>query len=90
MANHNAAKKAHRQSLVRKERNIARKSGIKTAIKAVEQAIEAGDAKAAQEAFKDAQASLAKGVNSGIFKKNTVARATSRLNARIKQVATKK
>lgn len=84
MANHNSTKKSIRQIATRTEVNKARKSRIKTFLKKVEQAIEEGKQKPAQEALIAAQSELFKGVKTGIFKLNTASRKMSRLSARIK------
>ncbi len=84
MANHASAKKRIRTNARRNEINTSRTSRIRTFLKKVETAIASGDAKAAQDAYKDAQPELMRGVSKGILLKNTVARKMSRLSARIK------
>ncbi|AWK85888.1 30S ribosomal protein S20 [Azospirillum thermophilum] len=84
MANHKSAEKRIRQTARRTEVNRARVSRIRTFVKKVEGAIEAGDKSAAAEAFKDAQPELMRGVSKGVLHRNTVARKLSRLSARIK------
>ena len=87
MASHKSAEKKIRQIAKVTDRNRTRKSRIRTFILKVEDAISKKDAKAAAEAFKNAQPELAKGVSKGVFKKNTVARKLSRLSKRIKALA---
>lgn len=84
MANHASAKKRIRTNARRNEINTSRTSRIRTFLKKVEAAIASGDEKAAQEAYKNAQPELMRGVSKGILLKNTVARKMSRLSARIK------
>jgi small subunit ribosomal protein S20 len=84
MANHASAKKRIRRNARRADINGARRGRIRTFIKKVEAAIEAGDAAQAQDALKTAQPEMDRGVAKGIFPKNTVARKMSRLSARIK------
>lgn len=84
MANHASAKKRIRTNARRNDVNTARKSRIRTFLKKVEVAIASGDAKAAQEAYKNAQPELMRGVSKGILVKNTASRKMSRLVARIK------
>ena len=67
--------------------NSNRRSRIRTYIKKVEAAIENGNVDEAREAFKLAQPELHRGVNRGVFHKNTAARKLSRLSARIKALA---
>lgn len=84
MANHASAEKRIRRNERRNDINIARRSRIRTFVKKVEAEISAGNAEAAQQAFKAAQPEMQKGVSKGILHKNTVARKLARLSARIK------
>ena len=84
MANHASSKKRIRRNARRSEINGARRSRIRTFIKNVELALQAGEAGQAQEALKAAQPEIMRGVAKGIFHKNTVARKVSRLSQRIK------
>ena len=84
MANHASARKRVRRNAARAEVNGARVSRIRTFIKKVEQAIDTGDAKAAQAALKEAQPEILRGVSKGVLPKNTASRKLSRLSARIK------
>ena len=87
MANHESAKKRVRRNARRAEINGARRGRIRTFLKKVEMAIEAGDKKAAQEALKNAQPEMQRGAAKGLFHKNLMARKISRLSARIKALA---
>ncbi len=73
--------------MVRTERNRARKSRIRTFVKKVETAIAGGDKNAANEALRAAQPELQRAVGKGVVHKNTIARKLSRLNARIRKLA---
>lgn len=84
MANHKSAEKRIRQTERRTLVNRNRVSRIRTFVKKVEAAIEAGDRSAAAEAFKAAQPEMHRGVTKGVLQKNTVARKLSRLSGRIK------
>lgn len=84
MANTAQSKKRARQNLRRLEINKARRSRIRTFLRKVEEAIESGDKDAAQNALRAAQPELMRGVNKGVFHKNTAARKMSRLAARVK------
>ncbi len=79
MANIKSAKKRIRTNNARAERNKAVKSGVKTEIKKVVAAVEAGDKTAANEALLSATSSIQRAANKGIFHKNTAARKISRL-----------
>lgn len=88
MANIKSAEKRIRQTAKRTERNIARRSRMRTYVKRVETAIASGDQSAAGEALKLAQAELDRAAQKGVLKRNTAARKVSRLNARVKALAT--
>ena len=83
MANTPQAKKRIRRNTNRAEVNGARMSRIRSFLKKVETAIAGGDKKAAQEALKNAQPEMARGVARGVLHKNTVARKMSRLSKRV-------
>lgn len=69
------------------ERNKAIKSGVKTAIKKVYAAIEAGDKAAAAEALKVATTAIDKATTKGIYHKNNAARKVSRLSIAVNKMA---
>ena len=79
MANIKSAKKRILVSRKRADRNKSVRSRIKTAVKKVEVAIEAGDKAAATEALRVAVSELDKATKKGIYHKNTTARKVSRL-----------
>ncbi|MDP1136377.1 30S ribosomal protein S20, partial [Klebsiella pneumoniae] len=82
MANSPQAKKRARQIERRTAVNKARKSRIRTFLRAVEEAIASGDKAAATAALRAAQPELMRGVTKGIFHKNTASRKVSRLASR--------
>jgi small subunit ribosomal protein S20 len=83
MANTPQAKKRIRRNTTRAEINHSRISRIRSFIKKVEMACEAGDKDAAAAALKAAQPEMARGVARGVLHKNTVARKLSRLTRRV-------
>ena len=83
MANTPQARKRIRRNNRRAEVNGARMSRIRSFVKKVELACEAGDKDAAAAALKEAQPELARGVARGVMHKNTVARKMSRLTKRV-------
>lgn len=87
MANTSSAKKMVRKIARRTEVNKSRRSRVRSFVRKVEEAIAAGDKKAAAEAFRGAQPELHRAVSKGVAKKETVARKLSRLSARIKKLA---
>ena len=84
MANSPQAKKRARQNERRAAVNKARRSRIRTHLRAVEEAIVSGDQAASKTALQAAESELMRGVARGVFHKNTAARKISRLNARVK------
>ncbi len=82
-----SAKKRMRQTKRRTEINRARMSRVRTFVKKVETAIEAGDKTAAEAALKMAQPEIMRGVTKGVLHRNTAARRVSRLSARVKALA---
>ena len=87
MANSPQAKKRARQIERRTAVNKARKSRIRTFLRAVEEAIASGDKAAATAARRAAQPELMRGVTKGIFHKNTASRKVSRLASRVKALS---
>ncbi len=87
MAHHQSAIKRIRQTERRTEVNRARRSRIRTFIRKVEDAIQAGDKKVAQEAFRAAEPEIMRGVQKGVVKLNTAARKISRLSAKVKALS---
>ena len=83
MANTPQAKKRIRRNQRRTLINVNRVSRIRTYVKKVEAAIEAGDKDAAATALKAAQPELARGVARGVLHKNTASRKLSRLSKRV-------
>ena len=79
LANIKSAKKRILVSKKRADRNKSVRSRIKTAVKKVDAAIEAGDKAAATEALRAAVSELDKATKKGIYHKNTTARKVSRL-----------
>jgi len=84
MANHISSKKRIRRNERRAVINKDRLSRVRTFVKKVEAAIEAGNKEQAQEAFLAAMPELHRGASRGVMHRNTVARKTSRLAAKIK------
>ena len=87
MANSAQARKRARQAETRRQRNAGRRSEMRTEIKKVISAIEAGDKAAAESAYKSAVPMLDRLAGKGLIQKNKAARHKSRLNARIKALS---
>ncbi len=90
MPNSASAKKRNRQSLVRRARNRAAKSALKSQVRKVREAIEAGDVELATSEFRLTAKKLDKTAASGIVHANLAARVKSRLSAAIKAAKQKK
>lgn len=84
MANTAQARKRARQAVQQRAHNMSQRSTLRTAIKKVRKAIEAGDKTAAQAVFKESQCVIDSIADKKIAHKNTVARYKSRLSAAIK------
>ena len=87
MANTPQAEKRIRRNARRAAVNKGRLSRIRTHVKKVESAIEAGDKAAAQTALQAAQPEIARGVAKGVLHKNTVARKYARLTKSVNAIA---
>ena len=87
MANIKSAKKRILVNRTKAERNKAIKSGVKTAIKKVNAAIEAGDKAAASAALLNATSTIDKATSKGVYHKNTASRKVSRLAAAVNKMA---
>jgi small subunit ribosomal protein S20 len=87
MANTPQAKKRIRRNARRAEINGARVSRIRTFVKQVEAALDAGDKATALAAITKVQPELMRGVAKGIVHKNTASRKFSRLTKRIAALA---
>ena len=83
MPNIKSAKKRARQSEDKRMHNKHIRSGMRTKVKAVVSAIEAGEKEVAIAAYKIAVPALDSSVTKGIMHKNKAARHKSRLNSRI-------
>lgn len=87
MANSPQAKKRARQSEIRRGRNTAQRSMLRSTIKRVVNAIAANDKAAAETAYKDMVPVLDRHSNRGLIHKNKAARHKSRLTQRIQAIS---
>jgi small subunit ribosomal protein S20 len=87
MAQHKSAKKRIRRNARAEAVNHSRLNRIRTAVKALESAIAAGDKAAAQAAFKKVMPELMRGAQKKVMHKRTASRKLSRLSNRIKAIA---
>ena len=86
MANTSSAKKANRRNARRTAVNKARRTRMRSSWRSVEEAIAAGDAKAAEEALRRAESETMRAVSKGVVHKNAGSRKVSRLAKRLSAI----
>ena len=87
MANIKSAEKRARQTIKRRAQNVATRSKLRTAIKSVVAAVDAGNKEAAAASLKAAVPVIDAMVNKGIIHRNKASRHKSHLNARVKEMS---
>lgn len=87
MANTASARKRARQSEKQRQHNASMRSELRTAVKNVRKAVEAGDKSAAQTVFQRSVSTIDSIADKNIIHKNKAARHKSRLSAAIKGMA---
>jgi small subunit ribosomal protein S20 len=90
MANHVSALKRARQTVTRTEVNRANRSRVRSSLRSLREALAKGDVKEAQAQYRATVSALDKSVQKGSLHSNTVSRYKSRLNTRLKALATAK
>lgn len=86
MANTAQARKRARQSYKQRDHNVAQRSQLRTAIKKVYKAVEAGDQAAARKALEENVSIIDRIADKKIIHKNKAARHKSQLSAAIKSM----
>ena len=86
MANTAQARKRARQAVARNKHNASIRSMLRTAIKRVRQAIDAGDKTAANEVFRKATSIIDRVADKNIIHKNKAARHKSRLGQHVRSL----
>ncbi|HTV81384.1 MAG TPA: 30S ribosomal protein S20 [Acidobacteriaceae bacterium] len=89
MANHVSALKRARQTEKRTAVNRASRSRFRSSLRDLREAIQKGDRKAVGEQFRSTVSVIDKAVQKGVIHANTASRYKSRLNARVRAVATR-
>ncbi len=87
MANTAQARKRARQAEVHRQRNASMRSRTRTTIKNVVKALNTGDSDSAKAAYQAMVPQVDRLVGKGLLHKNTAARYKSRLNARVRSLA---
>ncbi len=83
MANIKSQIKRNRQNELRRQRNKAARSSLRTKIKRYLEATDSGDANAAEEAYRTVTSALDKAAAKGVIHKNKAANKKSRLAKRL-------
>jgi len=83
VATHKSALKAHRQTIKRHEHNREMRTRLRSALKAIRAAVDAGDTDAAKAALRDTFALVDKMAGKGIIHRNTAGRYKSRITRRM-------
>ena len=83
MANIKSQIKRNRQNEIRRQRNKAARSTLKTHVKRFLGTVESGDADAAQSAYRETAQAFDKAASKGIIHKNKAANVKSRLARKI-------
>jgi len=89
VANIKSAEKRARQTVKRRAHNMASRSRLRTAMKDVLSAVQAGNKDEAKATLKSAVPVIDTMVNKGLIHRNAAARYKSSLNARVKALAAK-
>ena len=87
MATHASALKAHRQSLVNRERNRKFRSQLRTTLKQIRLVLDGKDKNAAKKELNAAISVIDKMATKGIIHRNAASRYKSRLSARFAKSA---
>jgi small subunit ribosomal protein S20 len=89
MANHFSALKRARQTEKRTANNRANRSRVRSVIRKFREALATGNKDNALTAYREVASAIDKSVQKGVLHGNTASRYKSRLNARVKALATK-
>jgi small subunit ribosomal protein S20 len=83
LASHASALKAHRQNIVRRDRNRQMRTRLRGALRSIRAAIDAGDPVQVKDAVRDTVSLVDKMAAKGVIHRNAAGRYKSRLAARI-------
>lgn len=83
MASHASALKAHRQNVVRREHNRQLRSRLRSALRDIRAAIDAGDPKQVKDALRSTISLVDKMAGKGVIHRNAASRYKSRLAKRV-------
>jgi small subunit ribosomal protein S20 len=88
MANHVSSLKRSKQTLAKTAVNRANRTKLRGSLRTLREALAKGDVKVAAEQYRATASILDKSVQKGVLHDNTASRYKSRLNARVKALAT--
>jgi len=83
LASHESALKAHRQNIVRRERNRQMRTRLRGALRSIRTAIDAGDPAKVKDALRNTISLVDKMAAKKIIHKNAAGRYKSRLSSRV-------
>ena len=83
MASHESALKAHRQNVKRREHNRQLRTRLRSALRDIRAAIDAGDPGKAKDALRETISLVDKMAGKGVIHRNTASRYKSRLAGRV-------
>ena len=83
MASHDSALKAHRQNVVRRDRNRQLRTRLRGALRTIRTAVDAGDPAQLKDALRDTMSLVDKMAAKGVIHKNAAGRYKSRLTTRV-------
>ncbi len=86
MANHKSATKQHRQSLDRRQRNRLHRSRLRTAVKRLRKAVEAGDGSTADSLLRPTLSIVDRTAKLGVIHSKTADRTKSRLTVAVSRL----
>lgn len=86
MAKHKSALKQHRQEVRRRERNRHHRSRLRTAVKRLRKALEAGEAASAAELLPATLSLVDRTARTGLVHRNAAARTKSRLTRALQRL----
>ena len=89
MANHVSSLKRARQTITKAAINRSNKSKLRGTLRLMREALTSGDKDNVTAVYRSTVSILDKSVQKGVLHKNTASRYKSRLNARVKAIATK-
>jgi small subunit ribosomal protein S20 len=90
LANTASSEKRNRQTQKRRDRNVAVRSSVKTAVKKLREALDNGDTAAVKKALPVAEKALASAASKGVLHKNAASRRISRLAHAVSKTAVAK